>query len=262
MKPMLLSLFSLVLALCAGAREPERVSGEISVAAAADLRFVMEELARGFRESHPEAQVKPTFGASGTLFAQITHGGAFDLYLSADMSFPMRLVEAGLADGQVFPYAQGTVVLWSRNESGVGDLSPQGLLAAGVRRIAIANPVTAPYGRSGKASLETLGLWEKVKDKIVQAENVAQAAQFAESGNAEVGIISLSLAVSEQMKGKGRWEALPGDSYPPLAQGGVVVKGGKNPVGARAFVEFLTSEQGRGILERRGFEGTTRPSDR
>lgn len=231
---------------------PAPLTGQLSIAAAADLRFVMEDLTRAFNRTHPDVTLKPTFSASGTLFAQISNGAKFDLFLSADLSYPQKLADANLTAAPVFTYAQGTVVLWTRNESNLKDLTPSALLSPDVKRIAIANPATAPYGRSAKAALESLSLYTQLQPKLILAENVAQSAQFAESGNTDAAFISLSLALSKPMKDKGRFAPLPPTSYPPLYQGGVLLKSSPNPNAAQAFATFLQSQEAQNILHNQG----------
>jgi molybdate transport system substrate-binding protein len=228
--------------------------GVLRVAAAADLRFALDELVGTFRRDRPGTSVRVTYGSSGTLAAQLANGAPFDLFLSADVSYPERLRAEGLvAPGDVFTYAVGRIVVWvpDRSELDVARLGAGALVAPGVRRIAIANPDHAPYGRAAVAALRSLGLYERVRDRLVHGENVAQAAQFVASGAADVGIIPLSLALAPGAGG--RWWEVPADRYPPLVQGGAIMRRAADVAMARAFVALLRGPAGRAVLDRYGF---------
>ena len=228
---------------------------EITIAAAADLNFVLPELAARFTNS-AGTHVKLAFGASGNLYSQIQNGAPFDVFFSADAEYPKKLADAGLVDAtSLRTYAIGHLVLWVPKSS---PLDPQqlkmGLLTRPeVKRIAIANPQHAPYGRAAMAVLEHFGLKDKVASKLVMGENISQAAQFVQSGNAQAGLIALSLALSPAMKGSGRYWELPADSYPQLKQVAAIVTASKHKSAARAFLEYVTSPEARGILQQYGF---------
>lgn len=224
------------------------------VAAAADLKFALDELLTDFRKAHPSLDVKPSYGSSGTLFAQIDNGAPFDLFLSADVSFPQRLSERGKADAaSLFPYAVGHLVVWVAPESRL-DLAQgiRALLDPAVRKVAIANPAVAPYGAAAVAAMKSLGVYDALSPRLVLGENVAQAAQFVQSGAADAGIISLSLARSPQMRDGRTWE-IPPSAFPPLQQAGIVCTGGANRGGAALLRDYLRSEPARAILRRYGF---------
>jgi molybdate transport system substrate-binding protein len=231
-------------------------AAQITVAAAADLKFALDEIAVGFQKQHPDAKIIVTYGSSGNLFAQIDNGAPFDVFLSADIDFPRRLIEnkKAVADS-LFPYAVGRVVVWVPNDSpiDVGKLGIESLLTPSVRKIAIANPEHAPYGRAAVAAMKKLGVYDKVSGKLVLGENIAQAAQFVESGAADIGLIALSLAVSPKMKGEGRYWEVPLDAYPRLEQGGVILSASKQPDLARQFRTVMVGPQGRETLRRYGF---------
>jgi len=233
------------------ARAQER---EIRVAVAADLKFAMEELAKEF-ESQTGTRVEVTSGSSGNFFAQIQSGAPFDLFFSADVEYPRKLEAAGLVGpGTLFEYAQGQIVIWTPADEPL-DVSRRGwnaLLDPRVQRIAIANPALAPYGRAAVAALQKAGIYEQVKTKLVYGENISQAAQFAQSGNAQAGIIALSLALAPGMKNGKAWE-IPAGMYPPIEQAAVVLKNGKNKSTALAFMDFIKSASGRKILQKHGF---------
>ena len=229
---------------------------EIKVAAAADLSYALQDLAARF-EQKTGNHVALSFGSSGNLYSQIRAGAPFDMFFSADMDYPKKLAEDGvLDDASVRPYAQGHLVLWVPKSLG---LDPQklrmDLLAkAEVKKIAIANPEHAPYGRAAMQVLEHSGLKAILAPKLVYGENVSQAAQFVRSGNAQAGLIALSLAMSPAMKESGLWWDVPKDAYAPLRQGLGIVSNSKHKATARAFVDFVTSPEGQGTLKKYGFE--------
>ena len=230
-------------------------AGEITVAAASDLRFALKEAANQF-ERQTGIRAKITLGSSGNFFSQIQNGAPFDAYFSADARYPQKLEESGQAvRGSLYRYAIGRLVLWVPNRAGLP--SPrrglQALLDPAVRTIAIANPKHAPYGRAAVAALEAAGVYEAVKDKLVLGENISQAAQFVESGAADTGLIALSLAVVPAMQQAGQYWEIPQGAHPPIEQGVVVLKNGQNREGAEAFVSFLQQREGREILRRYGF---------
>jgi molybdate transport system substrate-binding protein len=243
----------------ASALVPDRApppSREVVVAAAADLKFAMDELVATFRERQPDVVVRVSYGSSGNFHSQLINRAPFDVFFSADVEYCNRLHEAGLAaDPGVFLYAVGRIALWVSRSSPL-EIEKQGLevlLAPGVRRVAIANPRHAPYGRAAEASLKHFGLYERIVAKLVFGENVAQTAQFVQSGAADAGIVALSLAVAPAMEKEGRFWEVPVDAYPRLDQGGVVLKWAKDPEAAGAFRDFVVGPAGRDILERYGF---------
>jgi len=224
------------------------------VCAASDLTYCLEELNAAFQKAHPEITVKATLGASGNLLAQIQNGAPYDVFLSADIQYPKALIDAKAAEADsLTPYATGHLVVWTTTpgidvKGGAGSLT-----ADAIQKIAIANPEHAPYGRAAKAALEHLGLWEKLREKIVLGENIAQTAQFVETGNAQAGIVALSLVLSPKLANRGSYAAIPLDSYPALEQGAVITKkGGANPA-AKTYLEFLKSPEARAIFDRYGF---------
>jgi molybdate transport system substrate-binding protein len=224
-------------------------SGEIRVAAASDLTFVLDELGRNF-QSATGNRVRATFGSSGNFVNQIENGAPFDVFLSADLDYPRRLVDAGLADpDSLTVYATGELVLWAPRTSLVAK-GMDALRDPSVRRIAIANPEHAPYGRAAVAALKHDRLYDRVKDKLVLGENVSQAAQFTESGNAEVGIVPASLIAGGLATGSS-W-AIPREAYPPIEQGGVVLRRTRDPQTARAFLRYLSGAAARQVLSRYG----------
>ena len=244
-----------ILALLLGTSPAARSQApEIRVAAAADLKFAMDELAARF-EKESGTKVNVTYGSSGNFFAQIQNGAPFDLFFSADIEYPRNLEAAGLVEpGTFFEFAIGRIVIWAPAYMNV-DVAKEkwaALLKPQVRKIAIANPNHAPYGRAAVAALKNAGVYDRVKSKLVYGENISQAAQFVQSGNAQAGIIALSLAISPGMKDGKSWE-IPSDEYPPLDQGAVVLPGGKNKERARQFLDLVKSAEGRDTLEKFGF---------
>lgn len=227
----------------------------IAVAAAADLKFALDEIAAEFQQQNPEYSINATYGASGTLFAQLSNQAPFDLFLSADASYPDKLIEQGLAVRESrFPYAVGHVVVWVRNDSllDLEKLGMRALIDPSVKLISLANPKHAPYGRAAEAALKHFELDELVKDRLALAENVAQATQFVESGAADIGLIAQSLAVSPKLRDKGRYWVIPDDAYSRLEQVGVRLNGARSAAGCEKLAEYLQSAAGRVILERHG----------
>ena len=227
----------------------------VRVAAASDLKFALEEIKTELATSRPDVDLVTTYGSSGTFFQQLSNGAPFDLFLSADLSYPRKLTEAGLAGKEdVFTYAVGRLVVWAATGSPVDPTRGMASLAdPQARKVAIANPEHAPYGVAAVAAMETAGVYDLAKGKLVLGENVAQAAEFALSGNAQVGVIALSLAVSPQFKDKGRYAEVPLDTYPRIDQGGVVMARAADPAAARAVKAVLLSAQGLAVLKSYGF---------
>jgi len=228
----------------------------IAVAAASDLRFALDDVVMEFQKAHPDFDVRVTYGSSGNFFAQLSNQAPFDLFLSADVDYVRQLIakEAALA-GTDFVYGVGRIVVWVANASPL-DFQRDGLLALadpGAGKVAIANPKHAPYGRAAQAALEKAGVYDQVRERLVLAENVAQAAQYVESGAAEVGIIAHSLVHSPAMQGKGRAWSVPVDLYPRLEQAGVITSWVKDRAASDALASFLKGDAGRKILARYGF---------
>ena len=248
----MLTLCRVVLVVALGATS---FAQGIVVAAAADMSAVLPELAAAYSKKSGQA-VKLSFGASGNLTNQIRNGAPFDVFFSADEDYPRQLIDEGLASGStLYRYAVGRLVLWVPNESGL-DLSTLGikaLLDPSVKKIAVANPATAPYGRSAASALRHFGIYEQVSARLVIGENIAQAAQFVESGNAQAGLIALSHALAPNMKGKGRYWTVPLDSYPTLNQAVVLLSNSKQQTAARDFLDFVRSPEATSLLAGYGF---------
>ncbi|MDO9118154.1 MAG: molybdate ABC transporter substrate-binding protein [Nitrospira sp.] len=246
--------FILTVILCIGAGVNGVFAEEITIAAASDLNFAMKDLVAEY-EKIAGHQVKLSLGSSGNFYAQIQNGAPFDLYFSADIGYPRKLEEAGLTvSGSLYRYAVGRIVLWAGTASRL-DVSKglDVLREPGIKKIAIANPKHAPYGRAAVAAMESSRVYESVREKLILGENISQAAQFIESGACEIGIIALSLALSPAMSGKGAYWEIPAEAYPPLEQGAVILKQSRNQEAARRFLEFLKGPQGQDIMRRYGF---------
>jgi molybdate transport system substrate-binding protein len=228
---------------------------EITVAAAADMSAALPELAASYTKKTGQA-VKLSFGASGNLTNQIRNGAPFDLFFSADEEYPQQLIAEGLASKDtLYRYAVGRLVLWVPNDSplDLSKLGIQALLDPSVKKIAIGNPATAPYGRAAAAALRHFGIYDQVSSRLVLGENISQAAQFVESGNAQAGLIALSHALAPAMKDKGRYWTVPLDAYPTLNQAAVVLSKSKQQDAARKFLDFLRSPEGASLLASYGF---------
>lgn len=221
---------------------------KVRVAAAANLRYVLEEIKKQYEKEHPRTKVEITFGASGTLTQQIQNGAAFDFFMAADKDFPQKLKEKGATVGPIQTYAYGKLVMWSSET----DLSKglNAVLSPNVKKIAIANPVGAPYGEAAVDVLKKYGLYDKVAGKIVWGENISQAAQFAFTGNAEIGFIALSLALAPDMKGKGKYYAVP---CPPIEQACVLIKGWERNGEAARFMKYVLSPKCNPLWEEYGY---------
>jgi molybdate transport system substrate-binding protein len=228
--------------------------GTVTVAAASDLTYAMNEIVASF-EKETGCTVRVSTGSSGNFLTQIENGAPFDVFFSADIAYPKKLEAEGLAaPGSTYLYAIGKIVLWAPKDSKL-DVG-KGLAAlrdSSVKKISIANPAHAPYGRAAEEALRKAGVYEAVKDRLVLGENISQAAEFVESGNADAGILALSLAASPAMKSAGRYEAIPEDLYTPIEQGAVVTRAAPNPRAARMFLDYIKIPAVAGLLERYGF---------
>jgi molybdate transport system substrate-binding protein len=216
---------------------------KLSIAAAADLQFALADGARQFRQQHPQTELAIDYGSSGNFYAQIRNGAPFDLFLSADVQYARNL-----APDAVFVYAAGKIAVWVPASS---KLDPATALSdPSVRRIAIANPQHAPYGRAAEATLRSMGLYDSVEKKLVLGENISQTLQFIQSGAADTGIVALSLALAPNVREQGRYWEVPVSAYPKIEQGGVILK---DSPAAREFREWLLGPSGRSLLKQYGF---------
>jgi molybdate transport system substrate-binding protein len=224
----------------------------LRVAAAADLSPALKELIPAF-ENAVAIKVEVVSGSSGNFFAQIQNGAPFNVFLSADEDYPRKLQSSGNAEN-IVTYAIGSIVLWVRNDSRL-DLSAgmNVLLDPSVKKIAIANPAHAPYGRAATGALQHYDLLAKVRNKLVFGENVSHAAQFVQTGSADIGIIALSLAMSPALRSQGRYWQVPQEAYPRMKQAGAVIVSSQNKKAANAFLAYLKSAPAQKILKNHGF---------
>lgn len=227
---------------------------DVRVGAAADLQYAMADLAVGF-EHHTGIKVDVTYGSSGNAFSQIQNGAPFDVFFSADIDYPKKLIASGNAEpDSLFVYGIGHIVLWMPGDTKI-DLAREGwnaLLDERVQKIAIANPEHAPYGRAAVAAMTSAGIYEKVKGKLVYGENISQTAQFVQSGNAQAGILARSLTFAPAMRSGKSW-SIPADSYAPIQQGAILLKSAANKTNAKSFLEFVKGPNGRATLDAYGF---------
>src|SRR5262245_48062658 len=233
-------------------------AAEVTVAAASDLSFALRDIIADFERTTGN-KVRLTLGSSGTFATQMSNGAPFDVFLSADIGYPQELEKKGLTEpNTLFVYGIGRLVVWVPKNSpiDVEKLGMQALLHPSVRKIAIANPEHAPYGRAAVRAMQHFGVNEAVKNKLVLGENIAQAAQFVQSEAAEVGIIALSSALSDSMGAAGKYWQVPLDAYPRMDQAGVILKQARKAGhldAARAFTDAMRSPRGRAVLQRYGF---------
>lgn len=221
----------------------------VNVAAAADLRYALDELVAQLEADNPAVDYAVTYGSSGQFLQQIVNGAPFDAYLSADRTYPDQLIDRGLARDP-FTYAVGRLVLWVPDGSPLDPAQGLGILAD-AERIAIANPEHAPYGRAAVAAMTAGDVYDLVEDRLVLGENVSQAAEFVMSGNADAGIVALSLVLSDPLRDVGTWWEIPRDTFPRLEQAGVLLT---DSPGARTLRDAIVGPEGRATLARYGFE--------
>ncbi|NML67377.1 molybdate ABC transporter substrate-binding protein [Hymenobacter sp. RP-2-7] len=224
----------------------------VTIAAAADLQYVLDSLVTIFNRQHPQQPVTVVYGSSGRFYEQLTHAAPFDIFFSADSDYPRRLQQAGLTAAAPVEYAQGRLVLWSRKL----DPRAQGmntLLDPQVRRIAIANPAHAPYGRKAEEILHHYQLYDRVQPKLVLGENIGQAAQYAATGAADAGLLAYSLALSPELRRAGRFYLIPATAHTPLHQSYVLLKRAQGNATATAFASFIGSPAAKAALKKYGF---------
>jgi len=227
-------------------------AAEISMAAASDLKFCMDEIIVAFKSGHAEAVVNVTFGSSGNFAAQIREGAPFDLFFSADTEYPRALAEDGFAASPPVPYAVGRIVLWSATVD-ASKMTLADLARPEIAKIAIANPQHAPYGKRAEQALRASGLWDQVQQKLVLGENIAQTAQFVQSGNAQAGIIALSLALNPELAGKGGYYLIPDTLHEPLQQAFLVTRRAADNELAKAFADYMQGGDARKLMVHHGF---------
>jgi molybdate transport system substrate-binding protein len=221
----------------------------VKIAAAGNLRFVLDDIKEKYTQLNPKANIIINLGASGALVQQITNGAEFDLFMAADKIYPDKLKAQGIVSGKVQTYAFGKLVLWSNTVDVSKGLAI--ITDGAVKRIAVAKPDIAPYGDRAVECLKYYKLFDKVKDKIVYADNIAQTAQFAKTGNAEIGFLALALAMAPDMKGT--YFELDPKSYKPVEQAMVLIKSWQSNPEAAKFLKFVLSNQCKPIFEKYGF---------
>ena len=230
----------------------------VTVAAAADLQFAMQDITAAFQKETGK-EVKLIYGSSGNFFQQLQNGAPFDMFFSADLDYPRKLQAAGLTEpGSYYEYAKGKIVIWVPNDSKL-DLKAglKALLNNSIGKIAVANPQHAPYGQATVAAMENEGIYDQVKNKLVLGENISQTASFVVSGSADVGIVALSLALSPNMKDKGHYVAIPATDYPPIEQACVILASSKNKETAKQFLSYIKTSAVAATLKRYGFDVVT-----
>lgn len=225
---------------------------KITIAAAADLKFAMDEIVTAFKKTNSADKIDVVYGSSGKFQTQIRQGAPYDLYFSADIKYPRELAKDGFAAAEVQPYAFGRIVLWSASMDAT-KLTLASLTDEMIARIAIANPQHAPYGKRAEEALRSSGMWEKVEPKLVYGENIAHTAQFVQTGNAQVGVIALSLAVNPELSSKGGYYLIPDKLHAPLEQGFIVTKRAEGNALAERFAEYMGSKLARGVMTKYGF---------
>jgi molybdate transport system substrate-binding protein len=228
---------------------------QLRIAAAADLQFALEEIIGAFQQGHSDIHMEAVYGSSGNFYSQLINHAPFDMFLAADLDYPRRLVERGaVMRDSLFVYAVGRLAVWVRRDSRLNfEQGGLGVLAdPSVKKIAIANPEHAPYGKATVAALRNLHVYDQVRDRLVYGDNVAQAAHFVRSGAADAGVIAMSLALAPALKEAGRLWEVPISSYPRLEQGCVTLSWTRDPEAARLLSAFLTGPEGRQILSRYG----------
>jgi len=228
---------------------------KITIAAAADLQPAMQDIAARFQKETGKT-VEVIYGSSGNFFQQIQNGAPFDMFFSANLDYPKKLEAAKLTEsGTYYQYAKGRIVVWVLNDSKV-DISSglPALVQPAIKKIAIANPQHAPYGQAAVAAMQKENVYDKVKDKFVLGENISQTASFVLSGSADAGIVALSLALSPNMRDRGRYVEIASNSYPPVEQACVVLGSSKDKQTARQFLDFVKSATVRDMLRKYGFD--------
>lgn len=228
---------------------------ELTVAAASDLQFAMQEIAARFQQQTGKT-IKVTYGSSGNFSQQIQNGAPFDLFFSANVDYPKQLEAASLTEpGSLFQYATGKIVIWVPTSSKL-DISAglKALLDPSVKKISIANPQHAPYGKAAVEAMQKENIYDRVKDRLVLGENISQTATFVVAGAADVGIVALSLALSPNMKEKGRYVEVPAGDYAPIQQACVILKSSKQKELAQKFLAFMHTATVQDLLRTYGFE--------
>jgi molybdate transport system substrate-binding protein len=232
-----------------------RSPAPFTVAAASSMRFALPKIIADFEKANTGEHVEAVYGSSGSLFSQIASNAPFDVFLSADENYAIELVKQRHgAGGSIVRYATGRLALWVPTSSAIDVSKGMDVLKdQGVKKIAIANPKLAPYGVAAEEALKKAGIYDEVRDRLVFGENIAQAAQFVESGAAQAGIVSLSMVIEPGMKSSRRYWAIPESEHAPIIQSGCVIASSEHQALAVRFLGFLQTEEAKEILRRYGF---------
>ena len=227
---------------------------QITVAAAANVQYAMNELKAEFTKE-TGISVSVVIGSSGQLTSQIMEGAPYDVFVSADMMYPERLFREKLAVDSPKIYAWGSLVIWAMDKGLKLDKELKVLLKKRIKKIALANPRTAPYGAATVEALKKFGIYDKVKDKLVYGESISPTNQFIVSKAVEAGFTAKSVVLSPQMKGKGKWEEIAPDVYSPIQQGCVILNYGfkNHKHDSLKFFNFLFSKKAKNILMKYGY---------
>ncbi|MFN3709717.1 MAG: molybdate ABC transporter substrate-binding protein [Alishewanella aestuarii] len=239
--------FILMLLLCSTWVLAEK----FTVAAASDLRYALDDVIAEFRQTHPDAEFEVIYGSSGKMTTQIINGAPYDLFFSADISFPEKLRKEGFAVTEPAVYAIGRIVLWS-SVYDASKLTLADLTDNKFRRIAIAQPSHAPYGLRAQEAMQAAGVWQKIQPKLVFGENIAHTAQMAQSGAADIAVIALSLARFPELA-QHDYYLIAEDQHQPLTQGYVVTRHGAGKQAVLQFARFMETEVAHRIMEQYGF---------
>ncbi|HEY6528158.1 MAG TPA: molybdate ABC transporter substrate-binding protein [Cellvibrionaceae bacterium] len=225
----------------------------ISIAAASDLKFALDEIITAFKQTHPKDEVTVSYGSSGKFFTQVQQGAPYDLFFSADKELTTELAAKGFAGSAVIGYGCGRLALWSASLK-PADLTLDFLTNNAITHIAIANPAHAPYGKRAKEALQASGKWQSLEAKLVYGESISETAQFVQTGNAQVGIIALALALSPALSSKGSYWLIPKSLHSPLEQALIVTKRAEKKPLAHRFASYIGTAPARALLSRYGFE--------
>jgi molybdate transport system substrate-binding protein len=239
----------LFISIMISCQEPE--SPSLVIASAANVQFAMDEIVTKFTEK-TGVSCDVIISSSGKLTAQLIEGAPFDVFISADLAYPQKIADAGLAVRGPQVYARGKLVLWSMQD--ITKLTLGTLAQSSTRYIALANPDVAPYGRAAKEVLQFADLYEDVQEKLVYGESIAQVNQFVISRAVDAGFTAKSVVLSPELKGLGTWVDIDPRSYKPIDQGFIILSNSHLPREAKSFEEFLLSEQAARIFDDYGYE--------
>lgn len=233
-----------------GSAGTDTSDNNLTIAAASDLKFAMDSLVMVFKGKYPDISIDVVYGSSGKFYQQIINDAPFDLYFSADAEYPQKLATSGLAAGDIKVYAIGRIVIYSKNiHTGIGI---NALLDPAIHKIAMANPVHAPYGKRAEEALRYYKLYDTLKQKLVMGENIVQAAQYVSTGAADVGIIAQSLVLSKALQ-QGNAYLIPEESHSPLQQAFIILKKAAQKRSAFTFSTYISTPEAKQILKHYGF---------